>query len=361
MRNLIMFLPTVNKGGMEKNFFSTAKNLKKKGINLSAISCSKNKFIKKFNISNNSGVLEFDRLNLNLKFLISFIVLIIKNFKKKYPVLSFQGNIPAIIASKIIGCKIYIRLNSHPDLFLKNSFKKILFIFFYKMADNIIVNSKRVKDTLKKEFNLKSNLIYNEIDKDEIKAKSKYKIKLNFLNNYPLFVSVGRMDKNKNHIFLIEAFNKLKKYLKFNLLIIGSGPQEKTLLNKVKEYNLNHIIKIIGYKDNPYPYIKKSNFFVLTSFVEGYPNVLLEAGILGKIVISSNCSGSKEIINNDDRGYLFNINSFIKFKNILHNLKNQKKSIKKINLLKKYIIKNHKKDHSEKYINLIFGEKNKNH
>ena len=70
MRNLIMFLPSVTNGGMEKNFFSTAKNLKKKGINLFAISCSKNKFIKKFNISNNSGVLEFDRLNLNLKFLI---------------------------------------------------------------------------------------------------------------------------------------------------------------------------------------------------------------------------------------------------------------------------------------------------
>ena len=104
-----MFLPSVNKGGMEKNFFSTAKNLKKKGINLSAISCSKNKFIKKFNISNNSGVLEFDRLNLNLKFLISFIVLIIKNFKKKYPnILLSVDTRKSELMNKAVKCKVDI-------------------------------------------------------------------------------------------------------------------------------------------------------------------------------------------------------------------------------------------------------------
>ena len=175
-----MFLPSVNKGGMEKNFFSTAKNLKKRGIKLFAISCSKNKFNKKLKIKKKYGVFELDNLNLNLKFLISFIVLIVINYRKKIPVLSFQGNILAIIASKIIGCKIFIRLNSHPDFFLKSLFKKIFFKFFYSLADQIIVNSKQTQNKLEKEFNLKSNLIYNELDENEIKNKSKHKIKLKF-------------------------------------------------------------------------------------------------------------------------------------------------------------------------------------
>ena len=354
MRNLIMFLPSVNKGGMEKNFFSTAKNLKKRGINLFTISCSKNKFNKKLKIKKKYGVFELDNLNLSLKFLISFIVLIVKNYQKKIPVLSFQGNILAIIASKIIGCKIFIRLNSHPDLFLKSSFKKIIFKFFYKMADQIIVNSRQTQDNLKKKFSLKSNLIYNEVDENEIKTKSKHKIKLKFSNNFPLIISVGRIDENKNHIFLIETFNKLKNNIKFNLLIVGSGPLEKILLKKIQDYNLNDIVKITDYKNNPYPYIKKSKFFILSSFVEGYPNVLLEAGILRKLVISSNCNGSKEIINYDERGYLFNINKFDELKKILIDLKNQSKLKKKINSLTTYIKKYHKKDNSEKYIDLIF-------
>ena len=354
MRNLIMFLPSVNKGGMEKNFFSTAKNLRKRGVNLFSISCSKNKFNKRLKVKKEYGVFEIDSLNLSLKFLISFIILIVKNYKKKIPVLSFQGNIFAIVASKIIGCKIFIRLNSHPDLFLKSSFKKTIFKFFYKMADRIIVNSKQTQDNLKKQLRLRSNLIYNEIDEDEIKAKSKHKIKLKFSNNFPILISVGRMDENKNHIFLVETFNKLKKNIKFNLLIVGSGPQKQMLLKKIQSYNLNHIVKISDYKNNPYPYIKKSHFLILSSFVEGYPNVLLEAGILGKLIISSSCNGSKEIINNGERGYLFNVNKFNELKKILTDLKNQSKIKKKINSLKAYIKKHHKKDNSEKYIDLIF-------
>ena len=69
---------------------------------------------------------------------------------------------------------------------------------------------------------------------------------------------------------------------------------------------LNKIIKIISYKKNPYPLIKHSDIFVLSSIYEGLPNVLLEAICLKKFIISSNCTtGPREILNNGKGGLLF--------------------------------------------------------
>ena len=354
MKNLIIFIPSITNGGMEKNFFSTTKNLKKGGVNILGISCSKKKFKNQIKLKRNYGLLELDNLNLKLKLFLSFFVLIIKNFKQKNPVLSFQGNIFAIIASKIIGCKVYIRLNSHPNYYIDSNFKKNFFHFFYKQANEIIVNSKEVKNILKNKFNLKSTVIYNELDKNDIINKSKKKVKIKFSNKYPILISVGRLDKNKNHIFLVQAFNNLKNKIKYNLIILGSGNENQNLLNKIYEYKLNNYIKIINYKDNPYPYMSISNFFILPSKIEGYPNVLLEAAVLGKLIISNNISGPREIIEKDKRGYIFNTYNYSKLFNILNKIKNKKKNKNKINNLKKYIKNYHKTDQSQKYISLIF-------
>lgn len=137
---------------------------------------------------------------------------------------------------------------------------------------------------------------------------------------------------------------------------MGSGIENRYLLNKIYEYKLNNYIKIINYKENPYPYMKISNFFILPSKIEGYPNVLLEAGVLGKVIISNKISGPREIIGKDKRGYLFNTNNFSKFFNILNKTKNKNINKNKVNNLKKYIRNYHKADHSQNYINLIFNK-----
>ena len=354
MKKLITFLPQVNDGGVEKNFFSTIKNLKKSGIKLFVICCSKKKFYKKLKINDNTGIFQLDKFPLQAKLIFSFLFLIYYNFRKKYPILSFQGNVYAIIASKIINCKIYIRLNSHPNFHIKSYIKKKIFIFFYKMADKIIVNSKEIKKTLKYKYNLNSNLIYNELDRNNIINKSRKNVRIKFSNNYPIIISVGRLDKNKNHIFLIEAFNALRKSLNYNLIILGSGNENQHLLNKINEYQLSRNIKIINYKDNPYPYMKISQFIVLPSKIEGYPNVLLEAGVLGKTIISNNISGPREIIGRDERGFLFDTKSYSKFFNVLNKIKNKKLNNSKVDNLKRYIKNYHSSDHSNKYINLIF-------
>ncbi len=358
MKKLIMFLPSINNGGNEKNFFSTANNLHKRKIKISIVTCSGNKALKKLNFKNNCKLLNFDKFNLKVKFFISFIHLIIVG-NKSTPILSFQGNIFAIIAGKLLNTRVIIRFNSHPYNFIKSEFKKKIFKFFYKKADIIIVNSEDIKKTLKKEYKLNSNLIRNELDKYKIRKQSKNKIKFKFFknNSRKTLINVGRLDKNKNQVFLINSLHKIEKKLKFNLIIIGSGKEKINLLKRVKDLNLKNYVKIIDFQKNPYPFIKSCDFLVLSSFYEGYPNVLLEAGCLRIPIISSDCrSGPLEITQGEKNGYLYKNNNFFDFeKKIKKIFFSSKFSIsKKINNLEKFIEKNHFIDNSKLYYSLIF-------
>ena len=74
----------------------------------------------------------------------------------------------------------------------------------------------------------------------------------------------------------------------------------------IKSYNLEEKVYLIGYKDNVYKYLKNADCFILTSLWEDPGFVLIEAGLSNSIVISSNCkNGPEEILNNENKGYLF--------------------------------------------------------
>jgi len=356
MKSLFMFLPSVNKGGNEKNFFSLANNLSKHKLKINIISCDPNKVNERIKFKNQLKLINFEKYKLFTKYIICFFLVIIKN-RKKDPILSFQGNLVAIFASMIIGCDVFVRFNSYPDNFLKNNFKIFIFKFFYKRAKKIFVNSKEMRIAVEKNLGLKCKLIYNEIDIKKIRYLSKKKIKYPFFKNKNLkkFIIVGRLDFNKNHFFLINTICKVKDSIKLNLLILGSGPERNKLSTLVNKCKLNEHIKFLEYKKNPYPYINKSDYLILSSFFEGYPNVLIEAGILNKLIISSDCkSGPKEIIQNNRNGYLFKNNNEKSLIKALYKSINNKKNSKKIKNLENYILKNHLADQSNNFLNLIF-------
>ena len=116
------------------------------------------------------------------------------------------------------------------------------------------------------------------------------------------------MTEQKDQLILLRALNNLKKKINFKLLILGKGENEGKLKEFILKNNLKSYVKLIGYKKNPYPYIKKSNIFILTSKFEGLPNVLLEAQYLKKIIISSDCpTGPSEILLKGEAGFLFKV------------------------------------------------------
>ena len=336
-KRLIIFMPSIEGGGVEKNLFIISDFLTKKINDISLITISKS-FKKKFNkkIKFISPKLSFwDSLGRRKKFIVSLFLLLIEIFKdRNLTVFCFQGNIYCTLLCKLFGVKIIVRSNSAPEGWSQNSLKFYCFKYIFKFADEIIVNSLDFKRKFKNRFNLKTLCIYNPLNKKEIIAKSKIKPKIKFSKKKINFINVGRFTDQKDQITLLKAINLLKGKINFNLLIVGYGKQRNLLLNYINENNLQSKVKIVPYQTNPYNLIKSSDIFILTSLYEGLPNVLLEAQVLKKFIISSNCpTGPREILLNGKAGYLFKVKNYqILSKLILKILRNKKIMYKKIDI-----------------------------
>lgn len=124
----------------------------------------------------------------------------------------------------------------------------------------------------------------------------------------PLFITIGRLDPMKDHQSLIRAFALVRAKTDCRLLIIGDGAEYENLTELINSLNLSKEIKLAGSLENPYPYLKHADVFVLTSLYEGFGNVLVEALSLGKKVISTDCSGGPAyILNNGEFGTLVKV------------------------------------------------------
>ena len=157
-------------------------------------------------------------------------------------------------------------------------------------------------------FQIKVKCIYNPLNKKEIIKRSKKIINDKFYNEGFKIINIGRLTEQKDQITILRAINIIKNKIKIRLVILGNGILKKKLLNYIAENNLYKIVKLYKFKENPYPYILRSNLFILSSKYEGLPNVLLEAASLKKPIISSKCpTGPTEILDNGKGGLLFKI------------------------------------------------------
>ena len=340
MRELLIFIPSIEDGGVEKNLFLISNYFVNNGIKTNIITANldkKRKFNSKINfISPKSNF--FNNKNRFYKTIFCFYLLF-KFFLRKnfFLILSFQANIYAIFFAYIFRLDIITRSNTAPPGWSSNYLKRSIFKIFFKYPKKIIVNSNDFKNQIDKEFNVKSFCIFNPFDKEIVKRKSLVKTKINFFKgkNYN-FINIGRITDQKDQILILKAFNRIKDKLNFKLLILGKGKNKQILQNFIKLNNLSKRVKIIGYKKNPYPYIKQADAFILSSKFEGLPNVLLESQYLKKIIISTRCpTGPKEILLNGRAGFLFDVGNAKQLKNrilFITNKKNSKIVKKKVNV-----------------------------
>ena len=88
---------------------------------------------------------------------------------------------------------------------------------------------------------------------------------------------------------MLKSIKLLESKFKVRLIILGKGKNKSLLQNFILKNKLQDKIKLLGYLNNPYHYISKSNIVILTSIYEGLPNILLEAQYLKKYIISTDC------------------------------------------------------------------------
>ena len=139
------------------------------------------------------------------------------------------------------------------------------------------------------------------------------------------------MTDQKDHLTLLKAINVVKKYRDVELIIVGKGIFEKKIMNYINQNKLNDIVKLVGFQDNPFKFIRLCDLFVLSSIFEGHPNVLVEALYLKKFIISSDCpTGPREILGDGRYGLLFKPGNFRELANLIISFKLNKKNKNKI-------------------------------
>ena len=175
-------------------------------------------------------------------------------------------------------------------------------------------------------------------------------------SNLKIITAVGRLTYQKNFDNLIMAFEKVSKSnSNARLIIIGEGEEYDTLNNMVKDLNLKGLVEFMGYKNNPYKYIKNSDLFVMSSRWEGPGHVLIEAMGIGCPVITTNCySGPADTVQNGEFGIVVDIeDSNLLSESIIYALDNNDEMIVKLNKAKSYLERFHTKNVSNKYLKLF--------
>lgn len=175
-----------------------------------------------------------------------------------------------------------------------------------KCFDFIVVISDIVRKTLQKLFGITENIIKisNSVDNKKIHKLSRETVSL---PNKKLFTTLGRLDFNKNQILLLKAAKKLKQQREdFMIYLLGDGEEKATLEKYIAENHLNENVKILGFTENPYPYIKNSTATVLTSFSEGFSLALVESVMLNTPIVSTDVGVAKELIQNYHCGDIIN-------------------------------------------------------
>lgn len=193
----------------------------------------------------------------------------------------------------------------------KGELIKFLVSKLYNRADSIVCVSQGVQFSLskflKKKTMKKTCVIYNPSLDESIMSKAGEDIKLPFvLGEHKLICAVGRLTKQKGFDLLISAYAALKnRSLDSRLIILGEGEERENLVKLIAKLNLKNEIFLLGFQDNPYKYIAKSDLFVFSSRWEGFGVALVEALYLKTSVVSFDCDyGPREILANGLYGAL---------------------------------------------------------
>lgn len=144
-------------------------------------------------------------------------------------------------------------------------------------------------------------VIYNYIDAENVIKGSEEKIEDNLDTKWMNFLTVARLTEQKGIDRIINVHKKLiDKGLKHNFYVIGDGPEKEKLEQQIEELNVGDTFHLLGKRENPYPYMRQSDFFCLLSRYEGYGMVIEEAKILNKPIIITDTAAREAIENYDN-------------------------------------------------------------
>ncbi len=179
----------------------------------------------------------------------------------------------------------------------------------YRAADAIVGISQGVLAELENLLKLPSRrlkLLYNPIIPENVASLCEAPLILPWVpDGRPVILGVGRLSPEKGFDMLLDAFARVAGQRPSRLVLVGSGPERDALQAKAQELGVADMVHFAGYQENVYPWLRRANVLALSSVLESFPTVIVEAMAVGTPVVAFDCpKGPSEIISHDENGLL---------------------------------------------------------
>lgn len=217
---------------------------------------------------------------------------IVPKYSEKFDIVCAftSGTVTYYVGDKIVGADKKISWN-HND-YNSAGYYPPADIYYYKMFERVVTISEKCKEALIEnlpEYEDKFIVIPNITSSRVIKYRANEFYPEEYNKETVNLLTIGRLSEQKNYDLLLETAKLMcDSGVRFEWFIIGIGPLEKKLKEKMHLFNLEKNVHFLGQRENPYPYIKNAYMVVQTSKFEGKSIVLDEAKILSKPIVSTN-------------------------------------------------------------------------
>lgn len=309
------YISSLSGGGAEKVLISISQKLASVGHNVSIISLEKRPQF--YNVDENVQLVKYETEKTGIKGLYDDYKNIKTHLKKSKADVSvcflLRCNLLVLLAGMFYKSRIIVSDRNNPLM----EHSKAAFLIqnlLYLRANKVIVQTEQIKGYYTKAIQRKICVIENPIDTKALDAQ---------ISEMPerekIIISIGRLEAQKDYKTLIDAFERVhKKYPEWKVNVYGKGDMKEELEAYVESKALSDSFVFCGRTSKPYYELRKASIFVLSSFYEGFPNVLCEAMYAGDLCISSDCvSGPRELINHGKNGWLFPVEDVEKLSNLL--------------------------------------------
>ncbi|WP_282018315.1 glycosyltransferase family 4 protein [Salegentibacter mishustinae] len=247
---------------------------------------------------------------------------IVKRYKPDIIQANASDTLKFSVSSKLIykwNSKIVFRNANKMGDFIDSSWKLKLNSFYLSQINYVVSVSKECEIDFKKTFNFPSEKIETvEIGVEEKNIGSSPLDLKEVFDNHKVVTHIGGFVPEKNHHGLINIVGEVvKDFPELKLLLLGDGRLRPEIVSTCKEKGLENNILFLGYRNDVLEILSSSDVFVLPSFIEGLPGVILEAMYCETPVIANDVGGIKEIVIDNKTGFLIDKNEPEVFKDRL--------------------------------------------
>lgn len=322
------YIPSFERGGVERLIINLSRELVKQGVDVDVLVRETDPPIEQLDAA--VTVVEFDSLKNMSNIVHGMLPPHVSNAVLSLPtyvwylrcrnpnlLISMQTSPFAVLGAALAGMdtNVVVRESNTPSVATSTPTHRIGRFattakrLTYPMADHVIAVSEDAADDIAEHVGIardKIKVIYNPTYNETIIERAQEPVGHPWFNeDIPIVLSVGRFSDQKDFETLIRAFARVLDQQPTRLVLVGDGKNRKRLEMLASDLGIEEDVIFLGYQQNPYKFMARSDLFVLSSKYEGLPNVLIEAIGVGLPAIATDCpSGPREILLDGNGGYL---------------------------------------------------------